>query len=399
METDRQSAVELDDALFLFPFLFDPYSNTGTPAHRSTSIRKEYHEPDDHQCNSGPPEVRQHRHRGTGTTNPQLLQKADGAASFNHRARSPRNSFLLSAYTPSPCEARILAANQLFKQESEVRFGRRPAFCQQRGLGRNARSRRQTVIHRPHKIGDARMPQKKNSSFPMIRQNCRPQNKVPIPPDVYQYVREHMQDLTLDELRTELQVSRRIARALRNGVQIKLSEDLLTILNSNIGFDRRYCLGSRIRWTVGESRDRELYVELNRYLAKVIAEMPEIVAKATRGGWTTRHLIFLRPLSPWCNQLLVLQLLAELKQWYTKVHERYPEFDPVLFAETGLFDQKPSDEKPNKSKRPNSTPVRSPRRKSVSFVRPCFSKEFLASIILGSLRQASKDSTSRGQFA
>jgi len=173
----------------------------------------------------------------------------------------------------------------------------------------------------------------------------------------------------------------------------------LMILNSNIGFDRRFCLGSRIRWTVGESRDRELYVALNRYLAKVIAEMPESVAKVTRGGWTTRHLIFLRPLSPWCNQLLVLQLLAELKQWYTKVHERYPEFDPVLFAETGLFDQKPSNEKPSQSKEPASIPVRKPRRKSASSRRSCFSKEFLASFILGSLRQVPKGSTSRGQCA
>ena len=121
---------------------------------------------------------------------------------------------------------------------------------------------------------------------------------------MYQYVREHMQDLTLDELRMQLQVSRRIAKALRNGGQIKLSEDLLTILNSNIGFDRRFCLGSRIKWFVGESRDRELYVALNRYLAKVIAEMPESVARVTRGGWATRHFDFLRPLSPWYNQLL-----------------------------------------------------------------------------------------------
>ena len=233
----------------------------------------------------------------------------------------------------------------------------------------------------------------------MIRLNCRTQNKVPIPPDIYQYVREHMQDLTLDELRMQLQVSRRIARALRDGVQIKLSEDLLAILNSNIGFVRRFCLGSRIRWIVGESRDRELYVELNRYLAKVIAEMPESVAKAMRGGWTTRHLNFLRPLSPWCNQLLLLQWLAELKKWYAKVHERYPEFDPVLFEGTGLFDKKPSGEKPGESKESASTPVRSPRRKSASSGRPCFSKNYLAPFLLGSLRQVSKDSMSRGQCA
>ena len=243
------------------------------------------------------------------------------------------------------------------------------------------------------------MLQKKNQSFPMIRLNCRTQNKVPIPPDVYQYVREHMQDLTLDELRMQLQVSRRLARALRDGVQIKLSEDLLAILNSNIGFVRRFCLGSRIRWIVGESRDRELYVELNRYLAKVIAEMPESVAKAMRGGWTTRHLNFLRPLSPWCNQLLLLQWLAELKKWYAIVHERYPEFDPVLFEGTGLFDQKPSGEKPSESKKAASTPVRSPRRKSASSGKPCFSKKFLAPFLLGSLRQVSKDSMSRGQCA
>ena len=140
-------------------------------------------------------------------------------------------------------------------------------------------------------------------------------------------------------------------------------------------------------------------MELNRYLAKVIAEMPESVAKATRGGWTTRHINFLRPLSPWCNQLLLLQWLAELKKWYAKVHERYPEFDPVLFEGTGLFDKKPSGEKPGESKESASTPVRSPRRKSASSGRPCFSKKFLAPFLLGSLRQVSKDSMSRGQCA
>ncbi len=233
----------------------------------------------------------------------------------------------------------------------------------------------------------------------MVRMNCGTQSKVPVPPDIYQYVREHMQDLNLDELRTQLQVSKRIARALRNRKQIKLSEDLLTILNSNIGFDRRFCLGSRIRWIIGESRDRELYIELNRYLAKVIAEMPESVAKATRGGWTTRHLDFLRPLSPWCNQLLVLQLLVELRRWYTKVHERYSEFDPILFEGTGLFDKTPSDEKPSESKETSSPPVRRPRRKCASSGRPCFSNKTLASFILGLFRQVSKDSTPRGQCA
>ena len=168
------------------------------------------------------------------------------------------------------------------------------------------------------------MLQKINQSFPMIRLNCRTQNKVPIPPDVYQYVREHMQDLTLDELRIQLQVSRRIARALRDGVQIKLSEDLLAILNSNIGFVRRFCLGSRIRWIVGESRDRELYVELNRYLAKVIAEMPESVAKAMRGGWTTRHINFLRPLSPWCNPVALASVARGAEEVVCKSSRTLP---------------------------------------------------------------------------
>ena len=118
METDRQSAVELDDALFLFPFLFDPYSNTGTPEHRSTSIRKEYHDPDNHQRNSGSPEVRQHRHRGTGTTNPQFLQKADCTASFNHRARSPKNAFLLATNPQIFGEAGPFAADKLLFQTS-----------------------------------------------------------------------------------------------------------------------------------------------------------------------------------------------------------------------------------------------------------------------------------------
>ena len=68
--------------------------------------------------------------------------------------------------------------------------------------------------------------------------------------------------------------------------------------------------------------------------------MPENLAKLTRGGWLTRHIHMLRPMSTWCNQLLVIQLLAELRKWYTAVHERCPEFDRVLFTGTGLFDDK-----------------------------------------------------------
>ena len=223
--------------------------------------------------------------------------------------------------------------------------------------------------------------------------------RVPIPSEVYEHVKQHMWFLTLDELKNELGVSKRVARALRDGVPITISSNYEPILKSIVGIDRRYGFRARIKWASEESRDRKLYVELNRYLAKMIAEMPESVAKVTRGGWTTKRLDFLRPLSPWCNQLLVLQLLVELRRWYTKVHERYPEFDPVLFEGTGLFDKKVSDEVPSESKEQASTPVRKPRRKSASSGRHCFSKEFLASFILGSVRQVQKGSTSLGQRA
>lgn len=177
--------------------------------------------------------------------------------------------------------------------------------------------------------------------YPMIRLCGESGNKRPVPPDVYQYIQNQMSFLTLDELKTQLQVSKRVAKALRSGLPISLPYERLMILKSNIGLYRRYCLGSRIRWELEESRDARLFVELNRYLAKIIAEMPEDLAKLTRGGWLTRHIHMLRPMSMWGDQILIIQLLAELRKWYTVVHERCPEFDRVLFAGTGLFDDKP----------------------------------------------------------
>ena len=182
---------------------------------------------------------------------------------------------------------------------------------------------------------------KKKKPYPAVRLNAGSGKKVPVPPDVYQYVKDRMWYLTMDELKKQLQVSKRVAKALRNGAPISLPYERLMILKSNIGLYRRYCLGSRIRWEIEESHDGRLFVELNRYLAKVIAEMPEDLARLTRGGWLTRHLHMLRPMSIWSNQILIIQLLAELKKKYTVVHERWPEFDRVLFAGTGLFDDKP----------------------------------------------------------
>jgi len=182
---------------------------------------------------------------------------------------------------------------------------------------------------------------KKKNKYPAVRLNGRSWERVPVPPDVYQYVKDRMWYLTMDELKKQLQVSKRVAKALRRGLPISLPYERLMILKSNIGLYRRYCLGSRIRWEIEESHDGRLFVDLNRFLAKVIAEMPEDLAKLTRGGWLTRHLHMLRPMSIWSNQVLIIQLLAELRKWYTVVHERCPEFDRVLFAGTGLFDDKP----------------------------------------------------------
>ena len=178
----------------------------------------------------------------------------------------------------------------------------------------------------------------KKKPYSAVRLNGGSWEEVPVPPEVYQYVQKQMRFLTLDELKTQLQVSKRVAKALRNGASISLPYERLMILKSNIGLYRRYCLGSRIRWELEESRDARLFVELNRYLAKVIAEMPEDLAKLTRGGWLTRHIHMLRPMSMWCDQILIIQLLAELRKWYTVVHERCPEFDRVLFTGTGLFE-------------------------------------------------------------
>lgn len=178
----------------------------------------------------------------------------------------------------------------------------------------------------------------KKKPYPAVRQMGCSGNKRPVPPEVYEHVQNQMWYLSLDELKKQLQVSKRVAKALRNGTPISLPYELLMILKSNIGLYRRYCLGSRIRWEIEESHDGRLFVELNRFLAKVIAEMPEDLARLTRGGWLTRHIHMLRPMSIWSNQILVIQLLAELKKLYKTVHERWPEFDHVLFAGTGLFD-------------------------------------------------------------
>ena len=103
--------------------------------------------------------------------------------------------------------------------------------------------------------------------------------RVPIPSEVYQHVKKEMCFLSLDELKNELGVSKRVARALRNGVQITISNNYLLILKSIIGLDRRYGLKARIRWATEEARDRTRFVELNRFLAKIIAELPKDVAK------------------------------------------------------------------------------------------------------------------------
>lgn len=205
------------------------------------------------------------------------------------------------------------------------------------------------------------MAKKHKKSYPNIRLNCKAQEKHPVPSEIYDYVQNNMWHLPLDELKSELEVSKRVARALRDGVPINLSYDRLMLLKSNIASIHRFCLRSRIGCVIEDSRYGGLYVKLNRHLAKVIAEIPQDIAKITRGGWTTRHVNFLRAVSPWSDQLIVIQLLAELKKWYAMVHERYPEFDPILFEGTGLFDKKRSDEKPGESKQTASTPVRKPR--------------------------------------
>ena len=212
--------------------------------------------------------------------------------------------------------------------------------------------------------------------------------RVPIPSEVYEHVKQHMWSLTLDELKNELGVSKRVARALRDGVPITISDNYLSILKSIVGLDRRYGFRARIKWASEESRDRKLYVELNRYLAKMIAEMPESIVKVTRGGWRTRHLNYLRPLSPWCNQMLVLQLITDLKRWYTDVHERYPEFDKALFEGTGLFKDKPAGRTETGSNDQAAIPVQRPRRRSSSSRKSSFAmKKSALAMAISMLRQ------------
>ena len=47
------------------------------------------------------------------------------------------------------------------------------------------------------------------TSRPSIKLNCKwREYMVPVPPDIYQYVQEHMQHPTLNELKWKLKVSR-----------------------------------------------------------------------------------------------------------------------------------------------------------------------------------------------
>ena len=150
------------------------------------------------------------------------------------------------------------------------------------------------------------------------------QGWVPIPSEVYEHVKKEMWYLSLDELKDELGVSKRVARALRDGKQMTISENYLSILRWFVKLDRRCGRRARIRWAIEESRDRKRYIELNRYLAKMIAELPPDVAKMTGGGWITKRANFWQASSEWRDQIFALQILTGLKKWFTMVHECYP---------------------------------------------------------------------------
>lgn len=190
--------------------------------------------------------------------------------------------------------------------------------------------------------------------------------RVPIPSEVYEHVKKEMWYLSLDELKNELGVSKRVARALRDGKQMTISENYLSILRSIVGLDRRYGRRARIKWAIEESRDRKRYVALNRFLAKMIAELPPDVAKLTGGGWITKRANFWQASSEWRDQIFVLQILSALKKWYKMVHECYPEFDSVLFEGTGLFKDKPAVRTENGSNDQAAIPAQRPRRKPSS---------------------------------
>ena len=217
------------------------------------------------------------------------------------------------------------------------------------------------------------MPKKKKQSYSSqnrrwwIGYGDKVHNKrVPIPSEVYEHVKKEMWYLSLDELKDELGVSKRVARALRDGKQMTISENYLSILRSIVGLDRRYGRRARIKWAIEESRDRKRYVALNRFLAKMIAELPPDVAKLTGGGWITKRAIFWQASSEWREQIFVLQMLTGLKRWFTMVHECYPEFDSVLFEGTGLFKDKPAVRTENGSNDQAAIPAQRPRRKPSS---------------------------------
>ena len=187
----------------------------------------------------------------------------------------------------------------------------------------------------------------------------------PVPPEVYRYVQDDMRDLPLKELRKRLEVSKRVAKALRDGVQISLPHSSWMILNDNIKTDYLFGIRYQIRWAIEKSPYRELYVALNRYLAKMIAEMPQDVAKLTRGGWLTKYTKSLKLSLHWVYPMSTLLSLADMKRWFALVHKRWPEFDQILFGGTGLFDDVPADETTARIAGRVSAPIRirRPRKK------------------------------------
>lgn len=182
---------------------------------------------------------------------------------------------------------------------------------------------------------------KVNLSDPTLKKRKHKIEKYPVPDYVYQVVRDHLQDVPLDELKKELEVSKRVARALRDNVHVELSFYNLMALESNIGFLQRYSHRNRLKVTIEDSCFGDLYVGLNRYLAKIIADMPEDMMKLINGGWMTKHIKGLNPWFPWTNLTHAFLTLANLKRWFTKIHKKWPEFDQVLFAGTGLFSDIP----------------------------------------------------------
>ena len=120
MSQIRKPTTWLQNRQKVFPVFVDAYSNSATPFRQ---LRKETnHDTIDHRRNPSSPESRRHRYRGRGKKYHPRLQANEHPPPPYQRQRCVLASFLLASNAQIVGEARAFAADQLFLQESAIRF-------------------------------------------------------------------------------------------------------------------------------------------------------------------------------------------------------------------------------------------------------------------------------------